>query len=354
MPLVGWQETPEAHLGRGYDALKQDRYEEAATEFRAALRLDPTLVTRARFPLAVSLFEMKDSAAARQEFEAVRRELGDHPNLLYYLGRLDLLDENFAGAIRNLTKAIENPPFPDTSYHLGFAYLKQGDLKAAEKWLLAAAQANPADGAVPYQLGLVYRKQGRDDEAKKALALSADLHRKAAEDSELRHECARKLDQGPREEAHEVCGRLYDGNNAEKLAALGTIYGQHGDLQAALEPLRRAAELAPQSPQMQYNLAFTYYELNQFEEARAPIAKAVERWPDIFQLNFLYGAVLLKLGEEREAWPVLRRAHQLNQQDARTTQLLYETSMSLAKASEAAGKLADAQQYLDEAIKLRK
>ena len=354
IPLIGWEETPEAHLGRGYDALKQDRYEEAATEFRAALRLDPTLVTRARFPLAVSLFEMKDSAAARQEFEAVRRELGDHPNLLYYLGRLDLLDENFAGAIRNLTKAIENPPFPDTSYHLGFAYLKQGDLKAAEKWLLAAAQANPADGAVPYQLGLVYRKQGRDDEAKKALALSADLHRKAAEDSELRHECARKLDQGPREEAHEVCGRLYDGNNAEKLAALGTIYGQHGDLQAALEPLRRAAELAPQSPQMQYNLAFTYYELNQFEEARAPIAKAVERWPDIFQLNFLYGAVLLKLGEEREAWPVLRRAHQLNQQDARTTQLLYETSMSLAKASEAAGKLADAQQYLDEAIKLRK
>jgi len=352
--LMAGQEAPEAHLGRGYDALKQERYEEAATEFRAALRLDSKLVTRARFPLAVALFEMKNSAAARQEFEAVRRELGDHPNLLYYLGRLDLLDQNFAGAIRNLTKAMDNPPFPDTSYHLGFAYLKQGDLKAAEKWLLVAAQANPADAAVQYQLGLVYRKQGRDEEAKKALGLSADLHRKAAEDSELRHECVRKLDQGPREEAHAVCGRLYDANNAEKLTALGTIYGQHGDLPAALEPLRRAAELAPQSPQMQYNLAFTYYELNQFEEARAPIAQAVERWPDIFQLNYLYGAVLLKLGEEREAWPVLRRAHQLNPQDARTSQLLYEASMNLARASAAAGKDADAQQYLDEAAKLRK
>src|SRR6202035_3984027 len=57
--------------------------------------------------------------------------------------------------------------------------------------------------------------------------------------------------------------------------------------------LQRAAELAPQSPQMQYNLAFTYYELKRFEEARQPIAKAVQRWPDIFQLNSLYGAFYL-------------------------------------------------------------
>ena len=351
--LMAWQDTPEAHLGRGYDALKLERYEEAAAEFRAALRLDPKLVMRARFPLAVALFEMKNSAAARPEYEAVRRELGDHPNLLYYLGRLDLLDQNFAGAIRNLTKALDNPPFPDTAYHLGFAYMKQGDLPNAEKFLKIAAQANPSDGAVQYQLGLVYRKQGRDEEAQKALDLSAELHRRAAEDSELRHECARKLDQGLREEARAVCGRLYDPNNAEKLTALGTIYGQHGDLLDALEPLRRAAELAPQSPQMQYNLAFTYYELQRFEEARAPIASAVERWPDIFQLNSLYGAVLLKLGAAHEAWPVLQRAHQLNRQDARTTELLYQTALSLARTSLAAGQNAEALRYFDEASKLR-
>jgi Tfp pilus assembly protein PilF len=72
---------PEMHLGRGYDALKQGRYDEAASEFQTALRLDPKLVMRARFPLAVALFELKQSAAARREFEAVRREAGDHPNV---------------------------------------------------------------------------------------------------------------------------------------------------------------------------------------------------------------------------------------------------------------------------------
>jgi Flp pilus assembly protein TadD len=350
--LMAWQDTPEIHLGRGYDDLKRDRYEEAVTEFREALRLDPTLVSRARFPLAVALFEMKQTSEARREFEAVRREMGSHPNVLYYLGRLDLTDQNFQDAIRNLTQAMAQPPFPDTAYHLGFACLKHGDLAAAEKWLKVAAQSTPADSAVPYQLALVYRKQGRDEEAKKAFALSTELRRRGAEESQLRLDCAQKLDHGPREEAHAVCGHLYDPNNAEELTALGTIYGQHGDLEAALEPLRRAAELAPQSPQMQYNLAFTYYELNRLEEARIPIAKAVERWPDLFQLNSLYGAVLLKLGRDREAWPVLTRAHQLNPQDARTSDVLYRTALSLARSNLAAQHYSEALGYLEEAARL--
>ena len=341
------------HLGRGYEALKQAHYDTAVTEFRAALQLDPTLVSRARFPLAVALFEMRNSTEARREFEAVRHESGDHPNILYYLGRLDLMDEKFEDAIRNLTRAMAQPPFPDTAYHLGFACLKAGHLAAAEKWLKVAAQADPADSAVPYQLALVYRKQGRDAEAKKAFALSTEIRQRGAEESELKLQCAQKLDQGPRDEAHAVCSRLYDANNAEKLTALGTIYGQHGDLQAALEPLRRAAELEPQSPQMQYNLAFTHYELNQFEEARIPIARAVERWPDLFQLNSLYGAILLRLGKVSEAFPVLLRAHQLNQQDSRTADLLFGTAFTLGRDSAAARQYPEALRYYGEAAKLR-
>ncbi len=91
----------------------------------------------------------------------MRRELGDHPNLLYYLGRLNLMDQKFPDAIRNLTEAMAQPPFADTAYHLGFAHLKQGDFASAEKWLKIAAQSDPADSAVPYQLALVYRKQRR-------------------------------------------------------------------------------------------------------------------------------------------------------------------------------------------------
>ena len=345
-------QTPEAHLGMGYDALRQEQYDVAASEFRAALKLDPTLTMRARFPLAVALFEMKESTEARREFERVRREIGDHPNISYYLGRLDLTDQNFESAIRNLNQAMARPPFPDTAYYLGLACFKHGDLASAEKWLKAAAQINPADSLAQYQLGLVYRKQGREEEARKAMFLSSELRRRAADESRLRVECGRKLDEGPRNEARAFCQQLYDPDSAEKLTMLGTLYGQHGDLEAALEPLQRAAELAPQAPQMQYNLAFTYYRLNRFAEARTPLARAVERWPDIFQLNSLYGAVLLKLGEDGPACEALRRAHQLNPLDSGTANLLYVTLLGLGRKSQAASEYSGALRYFDEAAKL--
>jgi tetratricopeptide (TPR) repeat protein len=343
----------EAHLGKGYDALKQDRYDLAASEFRAALDLDATLVLRARFPLAIALFELHKSDEARKELEAVRGEVGDHPNVLYYLGRLDLAERKFESAIRNLNKAAIKPPFPDTAYYLGFAYFKQGDLGVAEKWLKEAAQANPRDARIPYQLGSVYRKEGREEEAKKSVALSEELRRHDDNDSRLKLECAQKLDQGLREEARTVCEQLDDPNDPEKLTELGTIYGQHGQLEAALKPLQRAAELAPQSPQMQYNLALAYYQLNRFDEARASLTTTVKRWPDLFQVNSLYGATLLKLGKELPAYEVLNRAHQLNPEDSTTTDLLYATTLELAQKSQSARQYPDALRYLAQAATLR-
>ena len=346
-------DTPEAHLGKGYDDLKQDRYDAAVAEFRAALAADPGVSLRARFPLAVALFELHKSDEARQEFELVRREVGDHPNVFYYLGRLDLDDHQYPGAIRNLTQAVAKPPFPDTAYYLGYAYFKQGNLAAAEKWLKAASRLTPRDARVPYQLGLVYRKQGREQEATKTLALSEELRRRDANQSRLRMECRQKFDQGLREEARTVCEQLYDPDDADKLTELGTIYGQYGDLQAALKPLRRAAELAPQSPQMQYNLALTYYRLNQFEPAREALANSVKRWPDLFQLTSLYGAILAKLGQDLPAYQALHHAHQLNPQDPETANLLYVTTFGLAQKSKSAGQYADSLHYLEEASSLR-
>lgn len=346
-------DSPEAHLGKGYAALKNDRYEVAASEFRAALALDPKLVLRARFPLAVALFELHKAEEARREFEAVRREVGDHPNVLYYLGRLDLTEGKFEDAIRKLSEAAAQPPFSDTAYHLGFAYFKQGDLPSAEKWLREAAQLEPQDARAQYQLGLLYRKEGREEEAKKTLARSEELRQRDAEVSRLRIGCGQKLEQSSLEEARLVCEQLYDPNDADKLTMLGTIYGGHGDFAEALKPLRRAAELSPHSPQMQYNLALAYFRMGRFEEARAPLQTAVERWPDLFDLNALYGAVLAKLGLNLPAYQALHHAYELNPADSGNTNLLYVVALALARESQSTKQYATALRYLKEAAWLR-
>ena len=345
--------TAEAHLGKGYEALKQDQYAVAATEFQAALTLNPSLAERARFPLAVALFEMHKSADARRELETLRRDLGDHPNLLYYLGRLDIESNDFPTAVQNLTKAVAKPPFPDTAYYLGFAYLKQHDLPNAEKWLKRAQELMPRDSRVEFQLAKVYREEGRTDDASKALAHSEELRHKDENDVRLKQECAQKLDQGLREEAHAICEQLYDPDNADRLTSLGTIYGQHGDLDSALKCFQRAAELEPQSAQTQYNLALTYYQRNEFQKAREPLDQALKRWPDLFPLNALSGEVLLKLGKDAAADQALRHAHELNPGDTGTADLLYTTTLRLARRSQEEKEYSQSLVYLQEAAGLR-
>jgi tetratricopeptide (TPR) repeat protein len=351
--LLAATESPEAHLGKGYADLSQERYDAAANEFREALKLDSSLVMRARFPLAVALFEMKQTADARREFEAVRRTTGDRPSVTYYLGRIDLIDRNYASAVRNLEKAEAQPPFPDTAYYLGVACFRAGDLAAGEKWLKTALRNNPYDDLAEYQLAQLYRKQGRAADADQAFEQSADMRRRKTEVSELRQKCEAKLAEATTAAAHPICDRLYDPDDAEKLTALGTLYGQHGDYEAALKSLGRAAELQPDSPQMQYNLAFTYYRTGHYEEARDALARAADRWPDLFNVNALYGAILANLGDLPSAYQALHRAHELNAQDATTGERLYLVTLGIAQAYQADHKNGEALRYFKEAAALK-
>jgi len=343
----------EMHIGNGYEALRQERYEVAEKELRAALAIDPALDMRARFPLAVALFEQHKYPDSRREFETVSRTAGEQPGIFYYLGRLDLEERKYQGAVANLSKASAHPPFPDTAFYLGLAYLRLGSNADAEKWLKKAFDLNPNDSRAEYQLATLFRKEGRQEEAEKAFLQAKETMARSGKQSQLRFECGQELDHGPSEKATALCDQLYDPNDAEKLTALGILYGQHGELEKALSLFQRAAELAPRSPQMQYNLAFTYFQLNRFEEARGPLEAAVQRWPDLFPLNALYGAVLWDLGEVLPAYQALRHAYQLNPQDAATATLLYQATLQMATRAEKAAADSEAIRYLQEAVSLR-
>ena len=342
-------DSSERHLGNGYEALRQERYEAAEKEFRAALTIDPGLVMRARFPLAVALFEQHKFIESRREFETVRRTAGDQPGVFYYLGRLDLEERNYQRAITNLTRASSQPPFPDTAFYLGLAYVRQGSTAQAEEWLKKAIEVNPADSQAEYQLATLYRKEGRQEEADAAFQRVKEAKTRSDKLSQLKFECAQELQRGPHEKAASTCDQLYDPNDVDKLTALGILYGQHGELDKAVKPLQRAAELVPQSPQMQYNLAFTYFQLKRFADAREALDGAVQRWPDLFPVNALYGAVLWNLGDVLPAYQALRRAYYLNSQDTATATFLYQCTLELARRSEEAAADAEALVYLKEA-----
>jgi len=344
-------DSVEMQLGKGYESLKQERYEDAEKAFRGALAIDPSMALRARFPLAVALFEQHKYPEARREFEAVNRAAGERPSILYYLGRIDYAEQNYKGAAARLGKASAQPPYPDTAFYLGLAYLKLGANEDAEKWLKRAMEMNPTDSRAEYELGKLYRKEGREEEAKRAFQHSGEKKVESSKLSQLKWQCGQELERGP-SEAAPSCEQLYDPNDADVLTALGVLYGEHGQLEKALKPLQRAAELSPQSPQIQYNLAYTYFQLKRFAEARGPLESAVQRWPDLFPLNALYGAVLWNVGETKAAYEVLHHAHQVNAQDAGTTALLYQAAMEMAARAEKAAADFEAVRFLQEAAAL--
>jgi len=346
-------EPSETHLGRAYADLANDRYDDAVSEFRAALALDSSLEMRARFPLAVALFDSQKLDDARHEFETVRAAVGDQSDTAYYLGRIDFMQGSFEAAIRELTQAAAKPPFPDTAYYLGSAYLRKGEFADAEKWLHKAEAASPADFHVYERLAGLYRQEGRAPDAEKALAQASQLRQRATESENERLACAQRLENSSLDAARPACERLFDPADPVKLTMLGSIYGQHGDFEDALRPLRRAAELSPGSPQLQYNLALACFRLKRYDEARVALLGAANQWPDLFQLNSLLGIVLYRLGDLEGAYETLVHAHTLDPPDRDCNAFLYEVSLVLADKRVADKEYAPALQCLKTASGLR-
>ena len=343
----------QARLGRGYEFLRNDRYEDAVREFRAALALNPKLAMQARLPLGIALFQMDKFDEARLEFQRVRKAVGDNPDVLYYLGRIDFTQGQFAEAARELGEASEHPPFPDTAYYLGSALQRKGDLADAEKWLRKAAELDPGDARVQDHLGIVYRAEGKKIEAERAFALSSQLRSRELERNQLAVACDQALKSGSLQDARPVCEKLNDPRDFSRLTTLGTLYGQHGDYEDALNPFREAAVLEPDSPQAQYNYALACYGMKKFPEAREALEKVIKSWPDLFNLSALFGAVLFQLNDQPAAYQVLIRAHSLNPQDPQTAEFLYHVEIQLAQTAANTKDYLQAVKYLKEASALR-
>jgi Flp pilus assembly protein TadD len=315
------QPAAEAHLSKGTQLMQDQLFEAAASEFEKAVAIDAA-DPRAHFKLAVTLLSLGRNDEARRQFEQVQKLTGQSRVVTYYLGRLDLLSNDYASAIQRLGSVAENPPFPDTAFHLGVAYISSGDIAGGTKWLERAARLMPNDYRVRYRLGRAYASAGREQEATRELDLYTRLRDEHKNTEKDVRDCAGALQTKPREAAREVCHRMFDPNDPDKLTLLGQLFGDSGALEDALDPLQRAVELDPKSFEAWHNLGVTYFRLQRYGDARAPLEKAVALRPEFYGSIVLLGATLYMLGDDDAALPVLERAHRLNPADTQTTDVL--------------------------------
>ncbi|HYM05072.1 MAG TPA: tetratricopeptide repeat protein [Terriglobales bacterium] len=341
-----------AHVGKGYDLVQNDRYAEAAQEFRAALELDPDAV-QARYQLAVCLFALGERDESRKELVRVRSSTHGDPKVIYYLGRLDLLGGDPDGAIRNLRSIMQDPPFADAAFYLGSAYLDKRDPKNAMEWLRKAVHDDPRDFRSHYRLARALQQEGLQQKAEEEYALSTQLRERYNEASRQSVACVQALHSQAIEQAREICNHLFDRNDPDRLTSLGILYGENGEYQEAIEPLKRAAELDPDSFEIYHNLGLSYFRLRRYSEARAPLEKAVGLRPNFFGSNALLGATLYSLQDDEAAYRVLDFAHRLNPGDQDTSELLFRVSAILGEKLAAAGQYEGSLKLLEKAAALR-
>jgi Flp pilus assembly protein TadD len=346
------QSAAQAHVGKGYEFEKDELFSKAADEFEAALALAPG-VSRVRYQLAVCYFALGRDDDARREFVRLRSETHGDPSVIYMIARLDLASRHLDAAIRGFEDIVAKPPFPDTAYYLGTAYLESGRLADAEKWLNAAQPLNPRDYRVPDHLARVYQREGSTAQAEKEYARSAELRQNYDQAAAEGIECSRALEKGTAGDAPDACTKLFRPDDPDRLTLLGMIYGQHGRYSQAVGPLERAAVLDPESYEIEHNLGLTYFRLQRYDEARGPLERAVTLRPDFFESNALLGATLFMLRQDSDAYRVLDHAHRLNPNDADTTDLLFKAASILGTKSYEAKQYAAALTYLRVARDLR-
>ncbi len=320
-PWMAAANDAQAHLGAGLKLFSVARYSEAAKEFQLALDADPHL-SDARYHLAVSEFNERQYPEARREFERLEPSAYRKDWVVYYLGRLDLVDGRVDSAIRRFESLKRRQPLEDELYYLGSALMKKDEPKRAIPVLQKQVNFNPRDFRAHYLMARAYVKADRPKEAEREFEQSERLHRYYLTGKQQLRRCREQLAVGRRDQAWSDCGSALETDDIDKLVAVGMLFGEFHEYDHALTTLERARTLDPDSPEINYDIGFTYFQRKQYSQARPFLEAALRERPDFFEALTVGGAVLYKLGDRPSAQQVLERAHALRPNDQGVSKLL--------------------------------
>jgi tetratricopeptide (TPR) repeat protein len=164
----------------------QERWDEAAAEYRAILAQKPDLpgIHYRLGRLLLSLPENKltpaTPGAARREFEEELKIDPQNAGAEYVLGEMARQTGDFAQAADHFAKAAGlNPAFADAHIGLGRSLISDSKYEEAIKPLEQAVKLQPENPAAHYHLAIAYKRAGRNDEAEKELEAFKQASEKA-------------------------------------------------------------------------------------------------------------------------------------------------------------------------------
>lgn len=296
------------HMDRGNRAMARDRPEEAIPHYRQAVEAAPG-DRRAREALASALARSGHSEEAAELYRELARGEDTSAVAHYNLGRLLADRGELEEAVAELRRAVElAPDFGNAHYNLATALEQAGRTEEALEAATRAVAAQPEDRGGRLLLARLLSRAGHAERAEEELhrLLAADPEDGEAllalggvlESRDRRTEAleayrrAAALDERPRIQAraHVLTADLLAGGGPGSDGA-GT----------ALEHLARAAELAPELPEVHLARASALGQAGRYVEAAEAYHRVVELAPGDASAHFGRATALLLAGREGEA-----------------------------------------------------
>ncbi|MCI0531161.1 MAG: tetratricopeptide repeat protein [candidate division Zixibacteria bacterium] len=222
-------------------------------------------------------------AEAGRIFTTLSQEDPQDPDIFIYLGQIDWLQKNLAGAESNFLNATRLTDTLLTAWlNLAAVYLEQDKLEEAEAAYQRCLTMATDSSGIYFEMGLRYTRANKWDQAE--------------------HNFRFLLQKNPTDEKVQL--------------AIGNLYQQKGDFELAQKYFLEILAHDPDHATALNNLSYLWSERGiNLEKSLQYVQKALEIEPENPAFLDSYGWVLYKLGELESAEENLRKALRLSQSD---------------------------------------
>lgn len=273
---------------------RRERYPEAVTLYRKALRLNPKL-TPVYFNLGVAQLRSADYAGCAGSFEKFLGAHSTESRAWQLLGLCRLESGDATGAIVALDRA---PRDPAALFLLATAHAREGDENRAVE-LLAGLESQPAQALLVEALVDMRRENFGEARGKLERALAADPSLTPAQTALARLNLRENRDE-------EAIGQFEAAlakqpHDAESTYQLGVAYDRVGRTAEGREKLNRALALRANYADPHYQLARIDFREKRYPAALAHLDVAAKLLPKQESVRLLRARVYQALGRKAEA-----------------------------------------------------
>jgi tetratricopeptide (TPR) repeat protein len=299
--LAGWSFSQTSDFDRAMVLFHNQNWAEAAAAFAALEKQQPgqTDALLYRGKCLVNLGRFSDAGDTLQSY------LSTHPrsdDAVYLLAYVRFRENRPKESLQRFTDAAKlRTPTADDLKIVSLDYVLLNDYADAGHYLEMALQMDPNNIEARYHLGRVRYQQNRFEEAIAAFqeVLKRDpVNLKAENNLGLSLEAVSRTE--PAVAAYRKAIELDKGSlvhTEQPYLNLGMLLAKLNQPAAALPPLQQAAQIAPKSSQVRYELAKTLFSLHRDQESEQEVEKAVRLNPKDPPAHYLLGRIYRSMGK---------------------------------------------------------